>query len=89
MVLHRLGLGANLIVNPALLTEDLSVTLDFVGCEIALTQMLRLTSAYVVSLVLLHFVLYYGTQLQALLMWLHTMELHTVGLHTVGLHTMF
>lgn len=80
-----LGLGASLTVTPGLLMAALSVVPALVGRAIALVQLLRLTSAYLLAPVLAHFALAYGTQPQQLLAGLHTMYWIVFGLLVGGM----
>ena len=80
-----LGLGASLTVTPGLLMAALSVVPALVGRAIALVQLLRLTSAYLLAPVLAHFALVYGTQPQQLLVGLHAMFWVIFGLLVGGI----
>ncbi len=80
-----LGLGASLTVTPGLLMAALSVVPALVGRAIALVQLLRLTSAYLLAPVLAHFALTYGTQPEQLLTGLHTMFWVILGLLVGGI----
>lgn len=66
-----LGLGASLTVTPGLLMAALSVPPMLVGRAIALVELLRLTSAYMVGPVLVYFARSHGTQAADLLPALH------------------
>lgn len=67
-----LGLGASLTVTPGLLMAALSVPPMLVGRAIALVELLRLASAYMVGPVLVYFAISHGTQAENLLPALHT-----------------
>ena len=63
----------------------LSVVPALVGRAIALVQLLRLTSAYLLAPVVAHFALTYGTQPQQLLAGLHAMYWVIFGLLVGGI----
>lgn len=80
-----LGLGASLTVTPGLLMAALSITPALVGRTLALVQLLRLTSAYLVAPVLMHFALAYGTRPHELLAGLQLMFWVVLGLTLAGM----
>lgn len=85
LISGALGVGASLTVTPGLLMAALSTRPVLVGRAIALVELLRLCSAYLLAPVLVSFAMTYGTGRQGLAAGLHLLFTIVFGITVAGI----